>query len=62
MAKNKARSGSGVSTEITKLIVQLTRTSDGHADYIQIMSSDMLTVNVVLIAATIEVRDDRLKS
>jgi hypothetical protein len=42
-----------------KLNVTVTKTSDGARDYIQIMSDDMFTVNVVLVADLIEVRDAR---
>lgn len=42
-----------------KLRVTITKTSDGGGDYIQIMSSDMLSVNVVLVADAIEVNDMR---
>lgn len=42
-----------------KLRVTITKTSDGLADYIQIMSADTMSVNVVLIAGKIEVQDNR---
>ena len=42
-----------------KLNVTITKTSDGSRDYIQIMSDDMITVNVVLVADEIEVKDGR---
>ncbi len=44
---------------IDKLAIQVTKTSDGLQEYVQIMSGDMLTVNVVLIADEIVVNDDR---
>lgn len=42
-----------------KLTVTVTKTSQGDQDYIQIMSSDMFSINVVLIADKIEVLDKR---
>lgn len=44
-----------------KLNVTVTKTSDGSREYIQIMSDDMITVNVVLVADEIEVKDARPK-
>jgi len=44
---------------IDKLTIQLSKTSDGQGTYLQIMSADMFTINVVLIADVIEIRDDR---
>lgn len=40
-----------------KLTVTITKTADGKREYIQIMSEDMLSVNVVLVADSIEVHD-----
>jgi hypothetical protein len=37
------------------------KTAHGDRDYIQIMSDDYVTTNVVLIADEIEVRDERPK-
>ena len=42
-----------------KLTVQITKTTDGKSEYLQVMSGDMMTINIVLIADKIEVRDDR---
>lgn len=42
-----------------KLNVTITKTSTGTADYIQIMSNDQVTVNIVLVAEEIEVADHR---
>ena len=42
-----------------KLTVTITRTRDGSAQYMQIMSADQLALNIVLIADEIEVRDAR---
>lgn len=42
-----------------KLTVQITKTANGKQDYIQIMSEDYTSVNIVLIADQIEVKDDR---
>lgn len=41
------------------LNVTVTKTADGKQDYIQIMSSDMISVNVVLVADRIKVEDHR---
>ena len=46
-------------TIISKLTIQVTQTADGQKEYIQIMSGDQFTVNIVLIAEEIEIRDDR---
>lgn len=43
------------------LKVTVTKTADGKQDYVQIMSGDMLSVNVVLVADRIEVEDYREK-
>lgn len=44
-----------------KLTIQVTKTSRGDQDYVQIMSDDFQTVNIVLIADGITIRDDRPK-
>lgn len=44
---------------VLKFNVTITKTSDGTQEYIQIMSDDLTTVNVVLIADEIEVQDAR---
>jgi len=41
-----------------KLKVTVTKTADGQQDYIQIMSEDMVRVNIVLVGE-IEVEDRR---
>ena len=41
------------------LRVTVTKTSGGRGEYIQIMSDDQLSVNVVLVAESIEVMDLR---
>ena len=46
-------------TQIDKLIVTITRTSDGSRVYMQIVSVDMVAVNIVLIADEIAVQDMR---
>ena len=38
-----------------------TKTSDGERDYIQIMSADQISVNIVLVAEEIEVKDHRVE-
>lgn len=47
---------------ISQLKVTLSRTSDDLQDYLQIMSSDQTTINVVLIANHINVTDSRRKT
>ena len=47
--------------EIDKLKVTVTKTSDGKREYIQIMSADQVSVNVVFVAEDIEVEDHREK-
>jgi len=44
-----------------KLTATVTKTSNGLLDYIQIMSDDMISVNVVLVAEEILVDDHRNK-
>jgi len=44
-----------------KLLVTVTKTSNGLMDYIQIMSDDSVSVNIVLIADKITVVDHREK-
>jgi hypothetical protein len=41
------------------LNVQITKTADGRSEYLQIMSPDMLSLNIVLVAGTINVNDLR---
>ena len=41
------------------LNVTVTKTADGKQDYIQIMSDDAISVNVVLVADKIKVKDYR---
>ena len=45
-----------------KLTIQVTKTSRGDQDYVQIMSDDFQSVNIVLIADHIKVQDDRAES
>lgn len=45
-----------------KLTIQISKTSDGKSDYVQIMDSAGMTVNIVLIADKIEVLDARTSS
>ncbi len=45
-----------------KLNVTITKTATGDGDYIQIMSDDMVSVNVVLVAEAIKVEDYRLEN
>ena len=41
------------------LNVTITKTADGKQDYIQIMSDDAISVNVVLVVDSIKVEDHR---
>jgi len=43
---------------IEKLVVRIQKARDGR-DYLQIMSEDMVSLNIVLIANKIEVKDQR---
>ena len=45
--------------EISELRIQVTKTSDGSRDYVQIISADQLTINLVLLADKIVVSDLR---
>lgn len=42
-----------------KLTIQVTKTRDGKQEYVQIMSADQFSINVVLIADEIEITDNR---
>jgi len=42
-----------------KLTITVTRTADGKQDYVQVMSADQMTTNIVLIADEIVVADHR---
>ena len=44
-----------------RLNITISKTADGKDDYIQIMSSDGLSINVVMIATEIRVYDTRPK-
>lgn len=44
-----------------KLTVTVTKTARGDQDYIQVMSDDTISVNVVLVADAIIVNDMRSK-
>lgn len=41
------------------LTVVVTKTADGQAEYMQIMSLDQFSINIVLIAPKIEIKDGR---
>lgn len=45
-----------------KLDVTITKTSIGESDYIQIISRDQVTVNIVFVAEEINVKDHRKKA
>lgn len=42
-----------------KLTIRISRTEDGKSDYVQILSGDQFTLNIVLIANIIVIRDRR---
>jgi hypothetical protein len=44
-----------------KIIITISKTADGKNDYMQAVTDDQFLINVVLIAAQIEVRDARPK-
>ena len=44
-----------------KINVTITKTSVGDSDYIQIMSEDQISVNIVLVAEEIKVEDHRVE-
>lgn len=44
---------------IPKLTIQVTKTSDGLSEYVQILSGDQFSLNIVLIASIINVVDLR---
>ena len=48
-----------IGTTIPELRIRVTKTRDGMLDYVQVMSSDQLTINLVLLAERIIVDDGR---
>lgn len=46
-------------TFVDELRIQVTKTSDGLRDYVQVMSADQLTINLVLLADKVVVSDLR---
>ena len=42
-----------------KLNVTISKTSRGDQDYLQIMSEDMVSVNIVLVSEAIKIEDKR---
>jgi len=42
-----------------RLIITVTKTADGKREYVQIISADMFSVHIVMIADSIEVKDAR---
>lgn len=41
------------------LKIEVSKTTKGDQDYLQVMSADMTSVNIVLLADKIEIRDTR---
>jgi hypothetical protein len=50
-----------MNTPYTELRITVTKTADGSADYVQILSGDQFALNIVLIANRIVVQDARTK-
>lgn len=48
-----------VLNNLGKLSIQLTKTADSQHEYLQILSADQFSLNIVLIADKIEVQDKR---
>jgi hypothetical protein len=46
---------------VQPLKVTISKTSDGKSDYMQIISADVISVNIVLVSEKIEVEDARPK-
>jgi len=44
---------------IDKLTILVSKTADGRNDYVQVLSGDQFSLNVVLIARKITIRDVR---
>ena len=44
---------------MNKLNATISKTSNGKQDYLQVISEDMVSVNIVLIADKIEIKDHR---
>ncbi len=42
-----------------KLTITVTKTANGQQEYVQIMSDDVIEVNIVLIADSIDLKDYR---
>lgn len=42
-----------------KLDITISKTRSGNQDYIQIISADMVSVNITLVAEEIEIKDMR---
>ena len=48
--------------KLPELTITVTRTSNGEADYVQIMTKDQFALNIVLISAGIKIVDAREES
>lgn len=44
-----------------KLVISLSKTSDGQHEYLQILSTDQFSLNIVLIAEKFDIVDRREK-
>ena len=44
-----------------KVTIQVSRSADGTGQYLQVMSGDMVSLNVVIVAKEFVIRDDRKK-
>ena len=45
--------------EIKKLNITITKTADGAREYIQILSEEQISINVVFVARSIDLKDHR---
>lgn len=48
-----------MNTPHKELIITVSKTADGENDYLQILSGDQWSLNIVLIADIVEIRDRR---
>ena len=48
-----------MNTPLRVLTIQVSTTADGKNDYLQILSGDQFSLNVLLIAGHIEIQDRR---
>jgi len=51
--------GGEMNISLSPIKITVTKTADGSADYVQIMSDDQFAVNIVMISSKITVLDTR---